>query len=282
MFTHLTKTQTMPHNHREHLARNLHIYSPISTPHIPHHHSEGDMEFSFWGSSNTTSFCEANEAVRLNKEADFAETYCFKFSDPSRRVEAIEEGRRELMEMVQNMHDESTYELSFQDMVIHDKHVLQQPYQNETSFDMHSSSNDNNNINKAQLKKQKKKSKNKSSNRPSHIVRVESMDSENFLLKMFFPTSLKKVKVEKSYSKVSPKPSSLEESVKEVGKGWRIKRYFRKGDNKGDNEDDMCGNNCSSNNNNKSRNFDRKFSYSSPSCWSFLHGTENYAKKLAR
>ncbi|CAL0319721.1 unnamed protein product [Lupinus luteus] len=240
----------MPNNHREQLSTNLHIYSPISTPHIPNE-SEGDMEFSFWGSSNTTScenYCDLlgpNEALRLKKEADFAETYCFKFSDPL-RSKAIEEGRKELMEIVQNMHDESTYELSFQDMVINDKHVLQQPYQNETSFDkehMHSSSNDNNNSNKVQLKKQNKKSKNKSSNRPSQIVRVESMDSENFLLKMFFPTSLKKIKVEKSYSKVSPKPSSMQESVKQVGKEWKIKRYFQKGDN----EDGMCGNNSSSN-----------------------------------
>ncbi|OIV96998.1 hypothetical protein TanjilG_25823 [Lupinus angustifolius] len=243
----------MSNNHNEHLARNLHIYSPTSTPHTLHE-SAGDMEFSFWGSSNTTScknYCDMlgpNEALRLNKEAVFAETYCFNFSDPSRN-KAIEEGRRELMEMVQNMHDESTYELSFQDMVINDKHVLQESYQNETSFDkehMHSSSNDNN---KVQLKKQK----NKSSNRPSHILRVESMESENFLLKMFFPTSLKKVKVEKSHSKVCPKPSSLQESVKQVGKEWRITRYFKKGDYSGDNEDGISGNNSSSNSSNKSR-----------------------------
>ena len=110
----------------------------------------------------------------------------------------------------------------------------QQPHQNETSLEntlMQSSSG-----NKAQLKRVSKKKKNKgNSSRPGQILRVESMDSETFLLKLFFPISLDWMKKDraKNGSKVSSR-SSLQESIKQVGKEWRIKKLFLSGDNRED------------------------------------------------
>ena len=231
------------------------ISQTMSTIHQTHTRREGeDKEFSFWGSSNiipSENDCDqpqGNES-RLKKEAYFGEThqrkslkyeysrFCSTVSDPS-RSKAISEGQRELMEMMQDM-PESGYELSFQDMVVHEKQVLepeQQPHQNETSLEntlMQSSSG-----NKAQLKRVSKKKKNKGNSRPGQILRVESMDSETFLLKLFFPISLDWMKKDraKNGSKVSSRPS-LQESIKQVGKEWTIKRLFLSGDNR---EDGIC------------------------------------------
>ncbi|XP_061360557.1 uncharacterized protein LOC133304522 [Gastrolobium bilobum] len=245
-----------------------------------HHESEGDREFTFWGSSNTLTSendCDqlGNNEARLNSQAEFGETYirknlkfehhCSRVSDPS-RSKAIAEGRKELMEMMQDM-PESSYELSFQDMVVDEKQVQQpEPDQNETSINnklMLSSSS-----NKSQPKTLNKKKKNK--DRPGKILRVESMDSETFFLKMFFPTSLdwmKKGRVQNG-SKVSPR-QSLQEPVKREGKEWRIKRFFLAGNNKGDAEDGC----------DKSRYVDRSFSISH-GCWPFFHHIKSKTKKL--
>jgi len=221
--------------------------SNMNTTHQTHslHESGGDREFSFWGSPNTTPYSDwdqpqGNEA-RFYKEADFGEThqrknlkfeyspFCSTASNPS-RSKAIAQGQMELMEMVQDM-PESGYELSFQDMVVHEKHVLEpeQPHQNETSLNnthMQSSGN------KDQLKKLKKKKKIKGNSRPGQILRVESMDSETFLLKLFFPISLDWMKKDKmkNESKVSSRPS-FQESIKQVGKDWRIKGFSLSGNN---------------------------------------------------
>ncbi|XP_047170544.1 uncharacterized protein LOC124838876 [Vigna umbellata] len=253
----------------------------MNTTHQTHsfHESGGDTEFSFWGSSNTTlsSDCDqpqGNEA-RFNKEADFGEThqrknlkfehspFCSTASHPS-RSKAIAQGQRELMEMVQDM-PESGYELSFQDMVVHEKHVLEpeQPHQNETSLNnthMQSSG-------KAQVKKLKKK-KIKSNSRPGQILRVESMDSDTFLLKLFFPISLDWMKKDKmkNESKVSSRPS-LQESIKQVGKDWRIKRFSLSGNNT---EDGMSDTN---------RYFDHSSSFSN-GCWSFLPCAKSKTKNM--
>ncbi|MED6207588.1 hypothetical protein PIB30_037108 [Stylosanthes scabra] len=131
---------------------------------------------------------------------------CNGLSDPS-KIKAIEEGRKELMEMVQGMPD-SSFELSFQDMVVHDKQVLQsQPYQDEENKKKQSLSNSSG---KGQAKKPKKTKKSESINRPKQMMRVESMDSASFLLKMFIPTSLTKLKV---------KNASKDWSVKSCGSG---------------------------------------------------------------
>lgn len=186
------------------------------------HHKSEDREFSFWGSPNTICYekndhdqlIESNEP-RLNGEA--------KFEHDCSRSKAIAEGRKELMEMIQDI-PETSYELSFQDMVLQQQHVPQTS-SNETLMQSSSSEPQQQPQNK-KLKNKNKKKKNKS-NRYGQILRVESMDSETFLLKMFFPTSfawMKKGKVQHG-SKVSSKPS-FQESTKQVDKEWRIKRFF--------------------------------------------------------
>ncbi|XP_027905341.1 uncharacterized protein LOC114164778 [Vigna unguiculata] len=257
--------------------------SNMNTTHQTHslHESGGDREFSFWGSPNTTPYSDwdqpqGNEA-RFYKEADFGEThqrknlkfeyspFCSTASNPS-RSKAIAQGQMELMEMVQDM-PESGYELSFQDMVVHEKHVLEpeQPHQNETSLNnthMQSSGN------KDQLKKLKKKKKIKGNSRPGQILRVESMDSETFLLKLFFPISLDWMKKDKmkNESKVSSRPS-FQESIKQVGKDWRIKGFSLSGNNT---EDGMSDTN---------RYVDHSSSFSN-GCWSFLPCAKGKTKNM--
>lgn len=232
MWTSLPFLSTQNHHY---LSPFTHLSQTMSSTKQAHtrHESEEDKEFSFWGSSNT-----------IASENDCDSKFKFEHSpflpgssDPS-RSKAIAEGRRELMELMQDM-SESSYELSLQDMVVEQQ---PQPDQNEKSVDntlMQSSGN------KALKKKKKKKSKSKS-NKPDRIMRIESMESETFLLKMFFPSSLdwmKKAKVQQnvSNSKVSQRPSS-KESIKQVDKEWRIKRFFLAGDNKGDTEDGLSQN----------------------------------------
>ncbi|XP_020228978.1 uncharacterized protein LOC109809957 [Cajanus cajan] len=254
----------------------------MSTIHQTHtrQESEGDKEFSFWGSSNTIpsqNNCDRPQGneTRHNKKADFGETYqrknikleysssCSSISDPSRH-KAVAEGQRELMEMMQDI-PESGYELSFQDMVVVDKQVLgpEQPHQSETSYDntlMQSSGS------KVQLKRLNKKKNRGNNSRPGQILRVESMDSETFLLKLFFPISLdwmKKDKV-KSGSKISPRPS-LQESMKQLAKEWRIKRFFLSGNNR-DHAGDGKIQNSDRSNSDISRYVDHSFSLSHGCC----------------
>ncbi|MED6132475.1 hypothetical protein PIB30_019450 [Stylosanthes scabra] len=164
-------------------------------------------------------------------------------SDPS-KIKAIEEGRKELMEMVQGMPD-SSFELSFQDMVVHDKQVLQsQPYQDEENKRKQNRSSSNSS-GKGQAKKPKKAKKSESINRPKQMMRVESMDSASFLLKMFIPTSLTKLKV---------KNGSKDWSVKSCGSG----------------ADRGCGD--------KSRYFDRNLSFSQ-GCLPFIHYIKGTKKR---
>ncbi|KAL2347221.1 hypothetical protein Fmac_001221 [Flemingia macrophylla] len=267
----------------------------MSTNHQKHirHKSEGDKEFSFWGSSNTIpseNDCDqpqTNKAMH-NKEANFGETYqrknfkpeysscCSSVSDPSRH-KAIEEGQRNLMEMMRDI-PESGYELSFQDMVVVDKQVgePQKPHQSETSDDstlMQSSGS------KAQLRRLNKKKSKGNNSRPGQILRIESMDSETFLLKLFFPISLDWMKKDrvKSGSKVSPRPS-LKESMKQVEKECRIKRFFLSGDNRGDAEDGKIQNSGRSNSD-IDRYVDRSFSLSH-GCWPFPPYAKSKTKNL--
>ncbi|KAL1831276.1 hypothetical protein ACET3Z_000927 [Daucus carota] len=104
---------------------------------------------------------------------------------PTSRLQAIEDGKKELMEMVKGM-PESSYELSLQDMV-------------EDGIGM------------KEVKQDTKKKSERNSNKSSlkRHSRSQSMNDEVFLLKMFFPSCLsckKKTTFEK-HSKVSRVPS---------------------------------------------------------------------------
>ncbi|KAI4345071.1 hypothetical protein L6164_012238 [Bauhinia variegata] len=207
------------------------------------HDSEGDREFCFWYSShdqiesngtNHNAVAQFKEGfgvcspamVETYKECKYEyspllphKLHCSNLSPTSRR-QRIVEGKRELMEMIQDM-PESAFELSFQDLV-KEQQVLE-PFQKETCVDdthIHSSRED-------KLEKLNKRNK---------ILPVESMDSETFLLKMFFPTSLawmEKAKVG-NRSKVSQRPS-IQESTKHVYREGKIKKLLLAEENRSSN-----------------------------------------------
>ncbi|KAL1290927.1 hypothetical protein HN51_059475 [Arachis hypogaea] len=212
---------------------------------------EGDTEFSFWNPSNTMSsyMSDSKNMMKVVECSPFLprSRRCSRIMDPS-KIKAIEEGRKELMEMVQGMPD-SSFELSFQDMVVHDKQVLQsEPYQDEENKHKQvrsSSSSSSNSSGKAQAKKPKKAKKSESINRPKQMMRVESMDSASFLLKLFIPISLKKPKVQNG------------------SKNWSVKSSSSSSGGSGD----------------KSRYFDRNLSFSQ-GCLPFSHYIKGIKKKV--
>lgn len=217
------------------------------------HESGGDTEFSFWCSSKTTSSEHACDKLGGSEGKCFGCEHspldpckchhCCSVS-PTSRSKAIAEGRKELMQMIQDM-PESSFELSFQDM------VDQQQVKHENFIDNMAKDSSN----EAHIGKQNKNKKKKNnSNKPDQILRVESMDSEPFLLKMFFPTLswFKKVNVG-NVSKLSPTPS-FRESRKHVGKEQRIKKTFQAGDSRSNVKDTTSGStNNSCNRSKKSR-----------------------------
>ncbi|KAL7141962.1 hypothetical protein ABFS83_08G089700 [Erythranthe nasuta] len=111
---------------------------------------------------------------------------------PTSRVRAIEDGRRELMEMVKNV-PESSYELSLKDIVDGQQNVEQ-----------------------VKEKKVKHKAQQSKKTKSGQICRSASMESEMFLLKMFVPVSLsfkKKPKAIKN-SEICAGPSSEKQRTK--------------------------------------------------------------------
>ncbi|KAI9114453.1 hypothetical protein K1719_014681 [Acacia pycnantha] len=239
-------------SHTQELVGNRHV--PSSTQ--SRRGSGGDREFSFWCSSSKTE-SSTNDCVRLlgrsgegtgfkSKHSTLMPSshHCYSVSHNS-RSQAIAESRKELMQMLQDL-PESAFELSFQYMVQQQQQALQ-PVQNEAYID----EKIKNSVNEAQVTKQdtkekeKEKAKEKKKNKPNQILRVESMDNENFLLKMFFP-SLKWKKAAKvgNVPKLSPAPS-FNNYVKQIGKQQRIKSS-QTGDNRSDLKDhtDESTNNC--------------------------------------
>ncbi|CAJ2641502.1 unnamed protein product [Trifolium pratense] len=217
---------------------------------------EGSKEFSFWNTSPNTIITTSSEKCDChNTQLGGNETRIF--NNHCSRSKDILEGKNELMEMMQDM-SESCYELSFQDMVVEQHQVLQSETETESVCSKAQ------NLRHEKLKKKnKKKKENKSNSRHGKILRVESMDSETFLLKMFFPTSLDWMK---KTSKVQ-NGSKVEQKDKE----WRIKRLFT--------EDKQNTGSSSSSSNDKSRNVDRSTSFSQ-SCFPFFHDIKSKSKKL--
>ncbi|GAU19587.1 hypothetical protein TSUD_304000 [Trifolium subterraneum] len=193
---------------------------------------EGSKEFSFWTSPNTiittsSEKCDCHNTQLLSgNETRVFNNHCSRSKD-------ILEGKKELMDMMQDM-SESCYELSFQDMVVEQHQVSQSEPETETESVCSKAQN----LRHEKLKKKnKKKKENKSNSRHGKILRVESMDSETFLLKMFFPTSLDWMK---KTTKVQ-NGSKVEQKDKE----WRIKKFFT--------EDKKNTSSSSSSSNDKSR-----------------------------
>lgn len=164
---------------------------------------------------------------------------------PKSRLQAIVDGRKELMEIIQNM-PESSYELSFKDIVDEQQEADQKDIE----------------IDEGSLKykpdinmKQKKKKK--------IMSRSESMDSGVFLLKMPFPTSLGmkgKSTAGNHRSKVSLKPP-LEGSDNTGDKEWWRVRFLSTGEGKKRGKSSIRGSISSSSSGGSSRSRYIFFSY---------------------
>ncbi|XVF14825.1 hypothetical protein REPUB_Repub09cG0094700 [Reevesia pubescens] len=235
----------------------------------------GDIEFDFWSARKTWYYdtfnnCEIEFQVqacveesfgdclsplwRVNKVTDASpllpNNHFYSNLSATARTQAIEEGRKELMEMIRNM-PESSFELSLKD-IVDEQHaseaVKEKAVSKDKSFHLETES---------QMKKKRKKRK------AGPISRSGSMDADSFLIKMFLPSSLsfkKKSKAENS-SKVSPSPS-CEGSEKPVDKQRWIKRIFIRRNHK--NRADSSNNSIDSSSN---RHANRS---SLPGCWPFF------------
>ncbi|XWS44694.1 hypothetical protein CRYUN_Cryun15aG0069700 [Craigia yunnanensis] len=209
--------------------------------------SFGDFSSPLWGAKKVT------DASPLLSNSPF-----YSNLSPTTRRKAIEEGRKELMEMIRNM-PESSYELSLKDIVDeqHGEAVKVTAVSEDKSFHFET---------ETPTKKKKKKRK---KCKAGTISRTGSMDADSFLIKMFFPSSLsfKKKSIAGNSSKVSPSPS-CEGSEKPVDKQrwiW-IKRFFIQRNHK---NREYSSKNSTDSKNSSARRPDNRSSL--PGCWlSFL------------
>lgn len=212
---------------------------------------------------------------------------------PRSRLQRIVEARKELMEMIQDM-PESSYELSLKDIV--DEHQLQQrthreeeDYKeddslvadHERSFRFQTEAQT---IKKQQKNKKKKKKKMQrmeslgSTCSNNKFSRSSSMDSEIFLIKMFFipscfgSTKKKSITHKNGSSKVSPR-NSCDNDHKEA----RIKRIFSAGEKKGRGKTSSRSSSSSSNSDRITTS--RIAGNFSPGCWPFLQIKKSKPKK---
>ncbi|KAG5534044.1 hypothetical protein RHGRI_022255 [Rhododendron griersonianum] len=172
---------------------------------------------------------------------------------PKSRLQAIVDGRKELMEIIQDM-PESSYELSFKDIVDEQQEADQKDIEIDEGSLKYKPD-----INMKQKKKKKK-----------IMSRSESMDSGVFLLKMPFPTSLGmkgKSTAGNHRSKVSLKPP-LEGSDNTGDKEWWRVRFLSTGEGKKRGKSSIRGSisSSSSGGSSRSREDDSDFT---PGCWSF-------------
>lgn len=150
---------------------------------------------------------------------------------PRARLQAILEGRKQLMEMIQNL-PESSYELSLKDLVDTQEQETREENKVETVFDQKSFrlETEDDQMIKNHKKKRKKKKSNKGSGR--QITRSASMDSGIFLIKIFFPSFLGSKKKSSTSnkngcSKVSPR-TSFDVSEKEINDHYKDQQWINK------------------------------------------------------
>ncbi|XP_068638825.1 uncharacterized protein [Aristolochia californica] len=171
---------------------------------------------------------------------------------PNSRLQAIARGQRELMEMVDNM-PESNYELSLRDMVEVPKGTFNPVLQRGEPLPSP--------VEKIQQKKQSKRTK---SDKKKNL-RTGYVGNGDFLLRMFFPASLKKSG--SGNGRVSP--------VKSPEGEWWKKRSSAPGDAEKSGRTSRCGS-TSSTSSSSSR---RHMSGALPGCWFFIQGHKGKAKK---
>ncbi|KAG5241898.1 U2 small nuclear ribonucleoprotein auxiliary factor [Salix suchowensis] len=178
--------------------------SSLNPEYEMHGNGNGDVEFDFWGASETL-YSGDRGCSDLGFQAQFEEDFVDCSISPRSRLQVIAEGRKKLMEMVHSM-PESSYELSLKDI----KEMAIQ----RTSFDLEAHI----------IKKQKTTSFRKTGD----ISRTGSIEKETFLIKMFIPTSLSFKTISdktRNDSKVSPR-SSMELTDNRAGKEWWVKRIL--------------------------------------------------------
>lgn len=176
--------------------------------------SPGYGEFHFWTEPALRYHARGSIDMWRAPENDLSEDDCqsspllphdHPYSIPLRssRQQAIEQGRREIMEMVRDM-PESCFELSLKDIV-------------DEGLSLREARKEDGSIDKEEMQKSRKKRK-KAKNVPrlgmdrSPVSRSYSMDSGSFMIKMFFPAFLKSRTAQskggnRSKSKVSPRTS---------------------------------------------------------------------------
>lgn len=160
---------------------------------------------------------------------------------PNSRLQLIQDGRKELMNMVQGL-PESSYEHSLQDIV--DNRIL---------------------IQQVQDKEKKVEGKNIQNVVKRQISRSRSMNNEVFLLKMFIPSCLscKKKTMFGKHTKVSRMPSfdGCEEPIDK--EQWSISHLISR-KNRSNSSGSSSSGSTSFDSSNRSRNFDGNFT---PGCW---------------
>ncbi|KAL5555431.1 hypothetical protein UlMin_037667 [Ulmus minor] len=264
----------------------LHCFSPTYKNHV-RRNSTGDTDFDFWGTRKAMFYegytdhrgsgneLEFQAQVHAHLEEDFGvyspplwkantanfesspllpNNHCYSNLSPNARKQVIADGRKELMEMIKNM-PESCYELSLKD-IVDEQHGLQEG-QEENIVTKAEGSYFNT---ESQFRKPKKKIKNF---RAGQISRTASMESETFLLKMFFPTSLGSNKKAKAGNRSKSKVTSGENGVNKVR--W-IKGLFIAGKNKRI-WSSSRSESASSSNSSSTRYGESNFV---PGCWPFL------------
>ncbi|XP_059656360.1 uncharacterized protein LOC132303207 [Cornus florida] len=160
-----------------------------------------------------------NNNIRYEASPLLPYNHHYSFPSPNSRLQAIIDGRRELMEMIQDL-PESSYELSLKDMVKEDDQISEGVRKEDGT----TAEREQNFETKVKIKQ-----KNKRNTGRGPIARCESMDSGVFLLKMFFPTSLGLKK--KPKTKISRTPS-FEGSEKMVRKDWWKMRFLVAGESR--------------------------------------------------
>ncbi|XP_058097389.1 uncharacterized protein LOC131242641 [Magnolia sinica] len=188
--------------------------------------------------------------------------------NPTLRSQAIADGRRELMEMIQNAPD-SAYELSLKDLVelplnkgVRQATLEERGLTNETIHE-----------------EKKVTTKMKKNGGKGHGLKHGKVDNGAFLLKMFFPTlGLKKRSSGVgTCSKVSPKPPPAEGEKAGFEKG--VDGEWWKKQNSAGGESDSSGRSGSSGSSNSSG---RQMSGVIPGCWSIFHTKDRKGREHRR
>uniref|UniRef100_A0A3N7EWL6 Uncharacterized protein n=1 Tax=Populus trichocarpa TaxID=3694 RepID=A0A3N7EWL6_POPTR len=265
-----------------------------------------DVEFDFWGASETQYYSNDRGASEVEFQAQVEEDFVdyslplwktdmsrnvrnesspllprghhYSNISPRSRLKVMAEGRRKLMEIVHSM-PESSYELSLKDIV--DEQQISEGAQDEmpkqrTTSDFKS---------EAQIIKKQKTKKTKSFSKSGNISRSRSMEKENFLIKMFIPTSLSfKIRDNtRNGSKVLPR-SSMELTDNREDKKWWIKGILFKGECKNSGKSSSTRTSSSNSSTRTSSSNSRLCRYDNmealPSCWPFFRTKKSRRTRL--